>query len=389
MMACFVKNKCHLYNNNNCEDRNVVIHLLSFSRRMILLTIMMIMILNNQLTIVYSQQLQESDRVAEYKKRNYTWPLNKFRPNTIGFKNLILSRLEQVRNLQTSGDRYEGFYRTIHTAHMVQNFTEYGFGLGKCPDELLITLQQAIHDGLPTAGTESISDAILSPQLPLFIERWDLTNIALHQLLPYAEAWANVSLVPHQAYGFRLYRNESQLYMHVDRMATHIISMILHIDSSDDAEPWPIYIEDFHGNTHEVILTPGDILFYESSKCFHGRPKSFNGSWYTSLFIHYYPIGWDEINHELEAHYAVPPVWDVDPPKSKSSTTLRDHNNNVLPTLALAGTSMKEPDCPNSWCRTMNTIKWSGPGEHGYWIAPNMERYPLTLPSVDDTMLEL
>ena len=51
--------------------------------------------------------------------------------------------------------------------------------------------------------------------------------------------------------------------MHVDRIQTHVISIILHIDSSEDASPWPIYIEDFHGNTHEVILTPGDILFYE------------------------------------------------------------------------------------------------------------------------------
>jgi hypothetical protein len=42
--------------------------------------------------------------------------------------------------------------------------------------------------------------------------------------------------------------------------------MIYHVASSEDAEPWPIYIEDLNGRTHEVILTPGDILFYESSK---------------------------------------------------------------------------------------------------------------------------
>jgi len=31
--------------------------------------------------------------------------------------------------------------------------------------------------------------------------------------------------------------------MHVDKPQTHVISMIYHIDSSEDAEPWPIYIE--------------------------------------------------------------------------------------------------------------------------------------------------
>jgi hypothetical protein len=102
--------------------------------------------------------------------------------------------------------------------------------------------------------------------------------------------------------------------MHVDRKQTHVISFILHIDSSDDAEDWPIFIEDFNGNTHEVTLKPGDILFYESSKCVHGRPTKFNGTWYTSLFVHYYPkYGWYYVDHELEAHYAVPPIWDKDP----------------------------------------------------------------------------
>ena len=52
----------------------------------------------------------------------------------------------------------------------------------------------------------------------------------------------------HQAYGFRLYGNNSQLHMHTDRPQTHVVSFILHIDSSDDAEPWPILIEDFHGS---------------------------------------------------------------------------------------------------------------------------------------------
>jgi hypothetical protein len=52
------------------------------------------------------------------------------------------------------------------------------------------------------------------------------------------------------AYGFRLYRNGSTLDMHVDKPQSHVISFILHIDSSEDAEPWPILIEDFHGSKY-------------------------------------------------------------------------------------------------------------------------------------------
>jgi len=93
------------------------------------------------------------------------------------------------------------------------------------------------------------------------------------------------------AYGLRIYRNESQLNMHTDRTNTHIISCILHVDHDDDpeSEPWPIIIEDFQGNTNEVVLESGDMLFYESSKCLHGRPKKFKGKWYSSIFVHYYP----------------------------------------------------------------------------------------------------
>ena len=136
-------------------------------------------------------------------------------------------------------------------------------------------------------------------------------------------------------------------------------------------EPWPIFIEDFHGRTHEVILTPGDILFYESSKCFHGRPKRFNGGWYSSLFVHYYPSdGWYEQNHALEAHYAIPPDWRKEPPVTDAAD--RDTPNE----LEMIGTSMREPHCPNNWCRTMDSVQWSGPGRDGVWIAPTGQEYP-------------
>jgi predicted 2-oxoglutarate/Fe(II)-dependent dioxygenase YbiX len=76
-----------------------------------------------------------------------------------------------------------------------------------------------------------------------------------------------------------VYRNNSSLHMHVDKVKTHVISCILHVDHSEDSEPWPIFIEDFQGNTNEVVLESGDLMFYESSKCIHGRPRKFKGSW--------------------------------------------------------------------------------------------------------------
>jgi hypothetical protein len=312
--------------------------------------------------------LLESDRLKEYKKRKYTYPLRNFVPNTPGWSKLMKDRLEQVAELDSSQDRYEGFYQVIHSAALAPNFTEFGFAFAKCPDDLLDALQEGIHNGLANARPEA-QGSVEGPNEPLYIARPDLTRRVLQELHHYTEAWVGFPLTAHQAYGFRIYQNESQLFMHTDRVQTHVVSFILHIDSAPDAEPWPIFIEDFHGRTHEVVLTPGDILFYESSKCFHGRPRPFRGSWYTSVFVHYYPADdWSEQPHEMEAHYAIPPSWSNDPPQKKTKTPLE-----------MVGTLLREPTCPNGWCRSAPpeaTVQWGGPAEHGILITPDMQRHP-------------
>jgi hypothetical protein len=135
-------------------------------------------------------------------------------------------------------------YDEIKSSHNISvgNFTEHGFGLARCPSGLLTALQKGIRDGYPTARYES-EVQVINGNRPLFVDRPDLTARVLHELRNYAEEWSGVSLEPYRAYGFRLYQNNSQLTMHVDKMQTHIISFILHIDSSEDADPWPIFIE--------------------------------------------------------------------------------------------------------------------------------------------------
>lgn len=312
-----------------------------------------------------SDPLNEDDRLLEYAKRNYSWPIEHFTPDVPGYNKLIQHRLSQVNEIEDPGRRYEGFYQVIHAGFLVQNFTELGFGLVKGPTELTQTLRQAIRDGLPTASYEVADASIDGPLRPRFVHRPDLLQRVKTELHEYVEAWVGMPLVAHQAYGFRLYQNQSQLYMHVDRMETHVISMIYHIDSDETADPWPIYIEDFEGNTHGVILTPGDILFYESSKCFHGRPTKFHGSWYTSVFVHYHPV--DYAQQRLESHYAVPKLWSDPPPE------IREHRR-----LEMIETTLKEPDCEHSWCNIQDAIEWSGPGEEGVWIDPRQERHPFS-----------
>jgi hypothetical protein len=114
-----------------------------------------------------------------------------------------------------------------------------------------------------------------------------------------------------------------------------------------------------------------DILLYESAKNFHGRPKPFNGSWYTSLFVHFYPAGaWKHHDHDLDSHYAVPPFWAKTPTQA-----LRSGH----PKLKLVGTSFQEPDCPDRWCNLKNAIQWEGPGTYGEVLTAGGRRYSLDI----------
>ena len=147
----------------------------------------------------------------------------------------------------------------------------------------------------------------------------------------------------------------------MDKFHTHIISCILHIEHDEKSEPWPIFIEDFHGNTNEVILESGDMLFYESSKCIHGRPRPFNGKSYSSIFIHYYPAeDWDVESREYEVHYAIPSIW-----------TDQDPEDPNLDRLVMRGTSFIEPDCPDEWCNSVDTVKWYG-SQHKGGVVPHV-----------------
>ena len=327
--------------------------------------------------------MYEADRLEEYQKRNYTWPVprEQFTPQTDGWISLMQKRFEQIQRIENTDQRYMGYHQAVISALLAPNFTEFGFGLARCPQNLLEKLQQGIHEGIEKKQTVPEQDVavILGEDPPLMIYRHDLVRLVLKEMQPFAEAWSGIPLTPFKAYGFRLYRDGNQLMMHTDRSQTHVISFILHIDSSEDAEPWPIMIEDLYGNTHEVILTPGDVLFYESSKCNHGRPYRFKGSWYTSVFVHYYPRdGWQEIDHDLEGHYAIPPEW-ADEPEGEPR----------YERMVCEGMSFREPDCPHDWCATQTSIKWSGPAEDGYLTHPNMVKVPFDPLGLHGTLEEV
>lgn len=210
----------------------------------ILLLLSVIFIMATEL----GQAHTEKERIQEFYKRNHTWPVKKFSPETPGWRKLFEHRLRQVAEIEDSTDRFEGFAQTVSAGIVQPNYTQWGFGLARAPEPLMEDLRQAIREGVAKGPRlESLINAITEPR-PWFIDRPDLTQRVLEELHEYPEKWVGFPLTANNAYGFRLYRNQSRLHVHVDKAATHVISFILHIDSSDDAEPWPILIEDYEGS---------------------------------------------------------------------------------------------------------------------------------------------
>mmetsp|Transcript_16681 Transcript_16681/g.27668 ORF Transcript_16681/g.27668 Transcript_16681/m.27668 type:complete len:342 (+) Transcript_16681:133-1158(+) len=311
-----------------------------------------------------SAQLVEEERLAEYQKRNYTWPMAKVFPDTEGWTRRMDRRMAQVERVADNDLRYNGWMAVMASAIAMPSFTESGWGLTRAPTDVMKELMESLHNGLPTAQEESYINVIQGGERPLFVHQPKLNQKVLDDLKPMHEEWAGVELEGSLSYGLRVYRNNSRLFMHVDKLRTHVISCILHVDHSEDSEPWPILIEDFQGNTNEVVLESGDLLFYESSKCIHGRPKPLNGSWYSSLFVHYRPVGWEMDKAELETHYAIPSHWHTAKPLDPS-----------VDELVMVGTSMTEPNCPYEWCGTNDTVKWRGPAIEGKVISTGFQ-YP-------------
>ena len=92
-------------------------------------------------------------------------------------------------------------------------------------------------------------------------------------LRPLVEQWiGNVELEDTDLYGLRRYTRGSTLMPHVDREETHAASVIVNIGQYGMDEAWPLQIYDLHsGEMTNVTMEAGELLFYESAKCLHGR----------------------------------------------------------------------------------------------------------------------
>lgn len=110
-------------------------------------------------------------------------------------------------------------------------------------------------------------------------------------LSPMISNWCGHAVTRSWGYGIRSYGRNSILHLHRDRIDTHVISCILHVDEHSD-EPWPLDFIDHDGLHEKVFFEPGEALFYESL-CPHARLTPFNGDYYRNMYLHWHPVDWN------------------------------------------------------------------------------------------------
>ena len=121
-------------------------------------------------------------------------------------------------------------------------------------------------------------------------------------LMAGVSAWAGgVELEPTALYGMRVYKEGSFLSPHVDREETHALSLVLNVAQGGVRVPWALEVDDMAGTVHDAILEPGQLVYYESARCLHGRTKLFQGEYFVNFFAHYRPKGDPDWFRDLHA----------------------------------------------------------------------------------------
>lgn len=161
---------------------------------------------------------------------------------------------------------------------------------------------------------------------------WDLSKYWQARLKLLVEKWVGLELELTDIYGLRQYENGARLLTHVDRTQTHAVSLIINIAQKDVRVPWAVEIYDHANRLHEVTMDEGDIVYYESAKCLHGRMKPLEGAFYVNMFAHYRPIGDPDWYKKENPPTSPKPLLDIghceivnngnSPPKCSSNVTL-------------------------------------------------------------------
>jgi hypothetical protein len=209
-------------------------------------------------------------------------------------------RLEKPRANVENSIRNTLGHEWDRARRVTRTFTDLGFAIGKLPIDLYASMSAYYYnnrDSLTLEEWDSKGLYVNWWESPVYMigMPWELKRYWQSRLKTLVEEWSGVELELTDIYGMRQYTDGARLLTHVDREETHAASLIVNIAQSQIREPWKIEIYDFGNRLHEVEMNPGDIVYYESARCLHGRMKPLEGGFYVNLFAHYRPKGGDRL----------------------------------------------------------------------------------------------
>lgn len=209
--------------------------------------------------IPYGEDIPVSKDLAQYQYIQFLHEVGNFSP--LSNKNVIETRDKN---------------------NLLPKVTDNGFVFKKLPNELL---NMALNNTSPKVEENfDGKDTYIPFKTYLYNLNEEAKNYIAQSLLKSAELWCGKKLQQSAVYGIREYTKGSFLKNHYDRQDTHHIGVIIPLYKDHN---WPLHIQEHNGRWNEIELTPGQILFYESAVCAHGRPTPFEGESYKALFIHY------------------------------------------------------------------------------------------------------
>lgn len=187
----------------------------------------------------------------------------------------------------------------VRSRRVTRTFTELGFTKGRLPDDLWGSISAYYYNNrnnMVREEWESKGPFVNWWEVDAFMIQmpWKLKRTWQTRLKLLVEDWSGEELENTDIYGMRRYERGARLLHHTDREATHAASLIINVAQGIMNRPWTVEIYDFADRLHEVVMEPGDIVYYESAKCLHGRNTPLDGEYYVNLFSHYRPIGDDK-----------------------------------------------------------------------------------------------
>ena len=224
-----------------------------------------------------------------------------------------------LHNLYTLFDSAEEhFISEWNTSRSIKRtFTALGFEKGELPPDLYGSMSTYYYNNRHSKRREeweSLGGIFINwweRDVYVIEMPWSLKTYWQSRLKSLVEQWSGVELELTDIYGMRRYEDGARLLTHVDREATHAASLIINIAQGSIRDPWAVEIYDHADRLHEINMNEGDIVYYESARCLHGRMRPLAGEFYVNLFAHYRPVGDPKWFTKSNPHGSVKPLMDI------------------------------------------------------------------------------